>query len=199
MRSAFALIIFISVSLFLSGDLYAQRFSISTNLVEWANLGTTNAEASVAIAQHFSVHTGFRYNNWTFHKGNPENRFTDPDGDAEQQFENRKQAYAIDVRYWPWYVYSGWWGYLRTQYMEYNRGGLIRHSAEEGDAFGAGIGIGYTKMLHRNWNIEFGVGMWSGYKKYTEYRCTNCGSIVDQGQKFFILPDDVFISLTYIF
>ncbi len=177
----------------------AQRYSVSTNVVEWANLGTINAEAGIAVAQHFSVHAGARYNNWTFLKGNPDDRFTDPEGDLERQFENRKQAYALGMRYWPWYIYSGWWGYVRGQYMEYNRGGLIRHSAEEGDALGVGLGIGYTHMLHRNWNIEFGLGAWGGVTRYTTYRCTNCGSIVDQGQKAFILPDDVFVSFIYVF
>ena len=177
----------------------AQRYSVSTNFVEWANLGTANLEAGVAVAQHFSLHAGMRYNNWTFRKGDPEDRFTDWAGDDERQFENRKQAYNLGIRWWPWYIYSGWWGYARGQYMEYNRGGLFHHTAEEGDAFGVGIGAGYTHILSRNWNIEFGAGLWGGQTAYRTYRCTNCGSVVDQGRKFFILPDDVFISLIFVF
>lgn len=177
----------------------AQRFSVATNLVEWANLGTINAEAGVAVSQHISIHAAVRYNNWTFLKGNPEDRFEDPLGDTERQFENRKQAYAVGLRYWPWHIYSGWWAYARGQYMEYNRGGLIRHKAEEGDAWGVGLGAGYTYMLHKNLNIEFGVGVWGGKKKYVEYRCTNCGQVLEKGQKMFILPDDAFVSLIYIF
>ena len=178
---------------------HAQRFSFGTNVVEWANLGTINGEAGVAVAQHFSLHAGVRYNNWTFRKGVPEDRFEDPMGDNEKQFENRKQAYALGIRYWPWYIYSGWWGYVRGQYMEYNRGGLIRHSAEEGDAYGIGAGVGYTRMLHKNLNIEFGAGLWGGQTNYTAYRCTNCGSVTSEGKKFFLLPDDVFVSLIFIF
>lgn len=177
----------------------AQRYSVSTNLVEWADLGTVNAEAGVAVAQHISLHAAVRYNNWTFRKGDPADRFTDPYGDTERQFENRKQAYALGFRWWPWYIYSGWWGYVRGQYMEYNRGGILKHTAEEGDAYGVGVGIGYTRMLHKNWNIEFGAGVWGGRKTYTEYRCTNCGSVTDAGTKGFVMPDDVFISLIYIF
>ena len=189
-----------SAALVLScGVARAQRYSVSTNFVEWANLGTVNGEAGFAVAQHFSVHAGARYNNWTFRRGDPEDRFEDPEGDSERQFQNRKQAYSLGIRWWPWYVYSGWWGYARGQYMEYNRGGLIRHVAEEGDAYGVGIGVGYTRMLHKNWNIEFGAGLWGGQTRYTEYRCTNCGSVNASGKKFFILPDDVFVSLIFIF
>lgn len=194
-----AALLVVVVSSVLADAARAQRYSVATNFVEWANLGTVNAEAGVAVAQHFSLHAGVRYNGWTFRKGNPDDRFDDPFGDMEKQFENRKQAYTFGIRYWPWYIYSGWWGYVRGQYMEYNRGGLIRHKAEEGDAYGVGVGIGYTRMLHKNWNIEFGLGAWGGRKTFTEYRCTNCGSIVDQGQKLFVLPDDVFVSIIYIF
>lgn len=177
----------------------AQQWSVSTNLVEWGNLGTINGEVGVGVSQHFSLFVNARYNNWTFRKGVPEDRYEDPYGETEVQFENRKMAFAAGVRFWPWYTYSGWWLYLRGQYMEYNRGGLIRHIAEEGDAYGGGVGFGYTYMLHKNWNIEFGAGVWAGYKDYKIYRCTNCGGVLEDSKKFFFLPDDVFISLIYVF
>lgn len=188
-----------SFILFFTGSARAQRFSVSTNAVEWLNLGTANVEASVAVSQHFSVHAGARINNWTYRKGDPMARLDDPTGEEEKQFENRKQAYNVGLRYWPWHIYSGWWGYVRAQYMEYNRGGLIRQTAEEGDAVGLGIGAGYTYMLTKNWNIEFGAGTWTGESWYTTYRCTNCGQKMEEGKKFFILPDDVFVSFIYVF
>ena len=199
MKKSIRIIFLLCVLSFTGATLRAQRYSISTNLVEWANLGTVNADAGVAVAQHFSLHAGFRYNPWTFRKGNPEDRFEDPLGETERQFENRKQSYSMTVRYWPWYIYSGWWFYGKGQYMEYNRGGLFHREAEEGDAVGAGIGFGYTHMIHRSWNIEFGAGLWGGQTRYTTYRCTNCGGVVEQGNKMFILPDDVFVSFIFIF
>ena len=191
---------FLSVALALCCvGLSAQRVSVGTNTVEWANLGTINAEVGVGVSQHLSIHAGARYNNWLFRKGNPDDRIVDPSGDTERQFQNKKQAYNLTLRWWPWHIYSGWWGYVRGQYMEYNRGGLFRHTADEGDAFGGGIGVGYTYMLSEHWNIEFGGGIWAGYTKYTDYRCTNCGQVTGKGEKGFILPDDVFVSFVYIF
>ena len=131
----------------------AQRVSVSTNCVEWLNLGPLNLE----------------------------------------------QAYAAGVRYWPWYVYSGWWFYFHGQWMEYNRGGLFQHSAEEGTAVGGGLGIGYTYMLNKHWNIEFGASVWGGKKDYTKYRCTNCGAITDKGKKAFVALDDVYVSFSFVF
>lgn len=176
-----------------------HNFSVSTNAFQWLNLATLNAEAGLAVSRHFTLHAGVRYNPWTFIPGKPDDRLTDTTGETERQFENRKQAYNLGVRFWPWYAYSGWWISARAQYMEYNFGGIFRHWAEEGDAFGAGLGVGYTYLLHKHWNIEFGAGLWAGYKDYVRYRCTNCGSVTGEGGKGFLSPDEVFISLVYVF
>ena len=193
----------LTLTLFLvsPGMLHAQRVSFSSNVLEWADFGTANFGAGLAVGQHFSLQADVRYNNWTFRKGNPEDRFNDPVGEDEKQFENRKQAYALGIRYWPWYVFSGWWFQLRGQYMEYNYGGIFRHDAQEGDAYGAGLAAGYTFLLAKNLNAEFGLGGWAGARTYRTYRCTNCGSVtetVDRPQ-FFLLPDDVWLSLVFIF
>lgn len=177
----------------------AQQVSISTNLIEWLNLGTINGEFGVSVSRHFSIHASARYNPWTFRKGDVQARYEDPVGDSEKQFQNRKQAYGLSVRWWPWYIYSGWWWSVKGQYMEYNRGGIFIHTAEEGDSIGGGVAVGYTHMLHKHWNIEFGAGVWAGSSKYTKYRCTNCGTKMEEGTKFFVLPDDVFVSIIYVF
>ncbi len=103
------------------------------------------------------------------------------------------------IRWWPWHIYSGWWLGARGQWMEYNRGGIFSRSTEEGEAVGAGLSAGYTRMLHRNWNIEFGLGVWGGTTRYTTYACPSCGTVTDGGKKAFILPDDLMVSLIYIF
>ncbi|MBO6247693.1 MAG: DUF3575 domain-containing protein, partial [Bacteroidales bacterium] len=109
--------LYVAMALSSGGAASAQSWSLGTNVAGWANLGTVNAEAGVALARRASLHAGVRYNPWTFRKGNPGDRFTDPAGDSERQFENRKRAFSLSVRYWPWYVYSGWWVYGRAQYM----------------------------------------------------------------------------------
>lgn len=194
-------VIFLVLSVLVAGELAAsaQRVSFGTNAVEWANLVTVNAEAGVAVGQHFSIHAGFRYNPWTWLPSDPMDRFEDPIGDSEQQFQNKKQSYELSLRWWPWYIYSDWWFALKAQYSEYDYGGFITHPREAGDAFGAGVMAGYTYMLTEHWNLEFGVGVWAGYKKYGTYRCTNCGQPTGSGETFFVMPDDVKVSLVYIF
>ena len=189
----------LTVSLLFCLKASAQQFSVSTNVVDWVAVGTVNAEGGVALQRHFSAFAGFRINPWVFRSGNPEDRFEDPLGDEERQFQDKKQAYYAGVRYWPWYIFSGWWVGMRGQYMEYDRGGFIVHEREAGDAWGIGLSGGYSYMLNENFNIDFGMGFWGGQTNYGTYRCTNCGQPVENGKKWFVLPDYIAVSLMYIF
>lgn len=164
----------------------AQQFSVSTNAVDYANFGTFNAEASAAVARHFSVNAGVRYNPWSFRHG-------------EDQMQNKAITASAGFRWWPWNIYSGWWMGARAQWEQYNRGGIVSLETEEGDAYGAALSAGYSLMLHRNVNLDFGFGLWGGYKTYTVYRCPTCGKIVDEGSKFFVMPSDLLISLMFTF
>ena len=76
---------------------------------------------------------------------------------------------------------------------------MISRRTEVGDWVGAGVTAGYTYMLHRNLNIEFGIGLWAGMKWYTEYACPACGMTLSSGRKGFILPNDLLISISYVF
>jgi len=192
----------------LPGRASAQQYSVSTNIVGWADLGTANLEAGAALSRHFTLHAGFRYNPWTIRpvpRAAIDALVDGPVPAAQEEFErqdqlqNRKQAYHAGIRWWPWYVYSGWWVGARGQWMEYNRGGIVSPATEEGEALGAGLSVGYTRMIHRNWNIEFGLGLWGGTTRYTTYACPTCGTVRDSGTKTFILPDDVMLSVIFIF
>ena len=53
--------ILLAAALLLCGaETHAQRFNISTNLLEYANLGTLNLDASVGVAKNWSVGDGVR-------------------------------------------------------------------------------------------------------------------------------------------
>lgn len=166
----------------------AQQWSVGTNLLGYANMGTLNLEASASVARHITVVTTAEVNPWTFHPG-----------DQDRQKQNRSQSYAAGIRWWPWYVYSGWWMSAKLRYQEYNRGGWTSRATEEGDAFGASLGAGYTLMLRDNLNIEMGAGLWGGRKVYTAYACPSCGRITDHGSRWFIMPNDIMLSLVFIF
>ena len=166
----------------------AQKFSISTDLLGYAKLGTMNLDASYAVTRRSSITVGARYNPFTFRKGDP-----------EKQFQSRQQSYSVGMRIWPWHTWSGWWFAGKLRYQEYSEGGIISRKTEDGDRFGGGIYSGYTHMLSPHFNLEFGVGLWGGLASFRQYSCPVCGLTMSSGNKFFLRPDDVMISLVYVF
>ena len=179
-------ILSVIISAILGVSAHAQNVSVSTNAVDYANFGTLNLDASAAVARRWSVNAGVRYNPWTF-------------GEGAETVQNRTRTLSAGFRWWPWNVYSGWWLGTRAQWEEYNRGGIRSQETEEGDAWGAALSGGYSLMLHQNINLDFGLGFWGGYKRYTVYRCPTCGKVEDEGAKAFVMPSDLLVSLMFTF
>ena len=178
----------ITLTVALSASAKAQRFTIGTNAFDWASLGTANIEAGIAVSQNVSLHVGAEINPWTFgEKGN-----------GDKQFQARQISYWAGGRWWPWHVYSGWWVAGEGRYSIYNIGGIFEKNTEEGRAYGGGVYGGYSIMLNAWLNLDFGVGVWGGYKTYTRYACPSCGVIVDEGSKGFAVPD-ARVALMFIF
>ena len=190
----------------------AQQWAVAVNAADMVSLGTISAEGSVSVGQHATINAVAKVNPWTFNKNRPE------------QFQNRQQTYSIGARWWPWNVYSGWWMAGRAQYQQYNRGGLrvlevmngmpdqVRHDemlnqvqhvkpgmTEEGDAYGISIGAGYSLMLGKHVNIDFGLEVWGGRTIYTVYACPTCGKVTESGKKWFFLPNDLVLSFQWVF
>lgn len=178
------------LSLSIASSAFAQQFSVSSNLIDYASLGTLNIQGSAACGRRITAELAADYNPWTFHKGDP-----------QKQMQNRQQTYAVGMRYWPWHVYSGWWLSCMAQYQEYNRGGILSRQTEEGDAFGISVGGGYSLMIHERINLDFGLAFWSGRKTYITYECPSCGKMIEdkRGSKWFIMPNEVRVAIQYIF
>ncbi len=184
----FAIILAVAAFILPSLKSEAQTVSLSTNLLDYACLGTLNADVSYSLSRRWSVTAGARYNPFTFRKGDP-----------DKQFQLRQQSYSLGARLWPWHTWSGWWFAGKLRYQEYNSGGIRSLETREGDRFGAGLYAGYTYMLTSHLNIEFGLGLWSGLDVYRCYSCPVCGVTLESGKTHFILPDDIMISLAYVF
>ena len=165
----------------------AQRFSLSTNLLDYACLGTMNVEGAYSVARHWSITADLEYNPFTFRKG------------QEGQFQLRQQSYALGTRLWPWHIWSGWWMAAKIRYQEYNSGGIVSRQTDEGYRVGMVLYAGYTHMLSSHFNVEFGLGGWTGMDWYSRYYCQQCGLTQRSGRRWFLLPDDIMISLVYVF
>lgn len=181
-------ILLILLALGLSYTAGAQKFSLSTNLVDWASLGTINLEGGMSLSRHFSLTAGGHYNPWEFQTRN-----------GYDMYSKQTAAY-VGARYWLWYVYSGWWAGAKVQYASYSSTGIWRPALEDRQSIGAGLSFGYTLMMHKNLNIEFGAGFWAGrHFRYTLYECPKCMRVRASGGRGFILPDDISVSVMYVF
>jgi len=164
----------------------AQNFALSTNVLDYVNLGTLNMEASYGIARQWTVSAGLKYNPFSYGKGSGE-------------FADRQRSLDAGARFWPWHIYSGWWMGGKIKWQEYNKGGFNNTQATEGDRLGGSLSAGYTFMLNPHLNLDVGMGLWGGYDKYIAYECMHCGKVVDSGEKFFVLPNDILLTISYIF
>ncbi|MBQ3766584.1 MAG: DUF3575 domain-containing protein [Bacteroidales bacterium] len=164
----------------------AQRFSVGTNLADYADFGTLNVEGDMAVGRRITLVAGAKYNPYLFNAD-------------EEPLSARQRLVAAGVRFWPWHVFSGWWLGGKIQYQEYNRGGIRSAETDEGDRYGAGLSAGFSYMLHPHFNVSVGAGLWAGYQRYKTYSCPVCGMTEEVGEKTFLLPNDILLSLSYVF
>lgn len=175
-------VLILAAGLLMAALSWAQDFALSTNVLDYANLGTLNVEASYGLGTHWSVAAGVKYNPYT----------------------SRQQSYALKARWWPWHTYSGWWLSGNVRYQEYNTGGyslLVRLEGEttEGDRYGGGLSGGYSYMISKHLNLDMGVGFWAGYDRFKTYACPRCGRVVGSGSRYFLSPSDVILGISYLF
>lgn len=170
-------------------SLSAQKVAVSTNALGYADLLTINARVNVAVGRHISLDLGVKYNPFSWHTG----------GEQSQQFQDRKRVAALGCRYWPFYVYSGWFISAKAQWQEYNMGGIFSSTTYEGDAYGGGIGFGYDFIITDWFNIELGLGVWGGVTDYSKYALPREGKVLERGRTWFIAPNDLEVSFVFIF
>lgn len=175
-----------TVIMLCSTTMHAQKWSIATNLLDYLNFLTINAEAGVTLERHWSLTAEARYNPFNFKA-------------CREPVHNKKLTLSAGTRYWPFFVYSGFYYGGKIQWMQFNTGGLFSPRTREGNAVGIGFNFGYSLMLTEHLNIEFGIGLWFGGMNYTEYSSPVCGRKIESGRKAFIAPDDFQINLLYYF
>lgn len=166
--------------------LNAQELSVSTNLADYLAAGTMNIEFAYGLARHWSVTAGAKYNPFSY-------------GEGEEKLQVKQRLLSAGTRWWPWHIYSGWWIGAKLQYQEFNEGGYKGPLTTQGDRYGGGISAGYSRMLGKHFNIDFGIGLWAGYSIYSVYQCQSCGRRLSSGSKAFILPNDIILGVNYIF
>lgn len=171
-------------ALLLSGNAAAQNMYVATNLLDYLNLGTINAEFGLNPLPKWSFYAKGRYNPFTFN--------------INGQRHNRVAGVALGARYWFWYTNSGWFLNSHIGGSLYNTAGILNEYAYEGAAGSLTFGGGYSLMLNGRWNLDFGLGIQGGGASYTRYSCPKCGKVEGKGKKIFVVPSNLMVQLTKI-
>jgi len=194
MGSKRILVVFLLIAAF-GFSAKAQRWSISTNAVDYANFLTLNFEASYSVQQHVTVNAGIRYNPWEF-----ETQWSSQGVSEKAPIYNKQITAFAGARYWPWYTYSGWWIGGKLQFSRFATTGVWSYSLKEGEGMGLGFSAGYTWMITSHFNIEAGIGAWGGYLwDYNWWSNAHKSYCYDSNARGFFDLDDIFVSFIYVF
>ena len=113
---------------------------------------------------------------------------------------NNQTTFYTGVRYWPWYVWSGWWVSAKVRYTQFKETGVLRPKLFQGTSVGAGLAAGYTWMISKHFNIEIGGGAWAGrHLQFEQYRTPASMQLQDSGPRNFVFFDEMSLSLMYVF
>ncbi|MBO7510461.1 MAG: DUF3575 domain-containing protein, partial [Bacteroidales bacterium] len=165
-----------------------RSFALSTNLLSWLNLGTINLEMQYEIARHWTLEGKIKYNPWTLNKS------------VIGQFQENQRGFAMGARWWPWYSFAGWWIGADAQFKNYRTGGLPWFKTpEEGNAVGASLGFGYSVLITKWFNLDFGISGWAGHKFFTNYEDSRFLTPTGKGNKWFVAPNELSVSAVFIF
>jgi len=132
----------------------AQVISLRTSATMWLT-ATPNIEVSLPVSRHWTAHLPVLYNPWVWGDGSRLQQLTTMPG----------------VRWWRQQAHVHYFLSAYGIASRYHVGGWFDHKYRyDGEAYGAGLGAGYSYVLGRHWNIEAEVGI--GYV-YTDY--DKCG------------------------
>ena len=162
----------------------AQNMYVSTNLLDYLNLGTINCEFGLNPLPKWSFYARGRYNPFTFN--------------IDGIKQNRVAGLSAGARYWFWYTNSGWFLNSHLGGSFYNTGGVYDQYAYEGIAGSITFGGGYSLMLSDRWNLDFGMGVQGGYTSFTKYACPKCGKVIGDERKIFVAPSNLLVQLTMV-
>lgn len=186
------------IAFLFSGNLYAQKAAVKTNLLYDAT-STLNLGFELGLSPKWTLDISGNLNPWTFD-------------------DNRKMKHWLvqpEFRYWFCEKFNGHFLGLHAHGAQYNWGGMLPWGFSNGKMFGmenrqmsnnryegwlvgAGISYGYQWILGNHWNLEASVGVGYAYLSYGKYRCQKCGDKIADEHRNYFGPTKAAISLIYI-
>lgn len=172
----------------------AQQVALKTNLLYGATT-TPNIGMEIGIDKKHTIQAFYGLNPWKF-------------GHGEDQKFVKHWVVNPEFRYWFCHRFNGSFVGIHAFGGQYNAYGVkppfgwwdeLEKYRHEGWFVGGGVAYGYQWVLSRHWNFEASVGVGAAYIYYDKYNCEVCGPKIDDGDKIYIGPTKLALSLLYMF
>ena len=160
-------IILLSIALFFSVTLSAQKIALKNNLLYDATT-TPNLALEFGLGKKTTLEVGGGWNPWEFN-------------------DNKKLKHWLvqpELRFWTCERFNGFFFGVHGHGGEFNVGGIelpfnlfesLQDYRYEGHLYGGGVSVGYQFILGKRWNFEMSVGGGYAYLDYDKYECQDCG------------------------
>lgn len=163
--------------------------SVGTNLF-LAGLSTGNLKLDFAINDHFSAGVNFGLKAWP--------RWWAWDWDKTNDTRWKHILVEPQIRWWPAYVFDGWYVGVNALWSHFNVGGpefpfawnypALKEVRLQGDFNAYGMFMGYSWWLARRLRLELEAGILVGRYGATRYKCIHCGEQLGQESGPVVIP-----------
>lgn len=168
----------------------AQKIAVKSNLLYDAT-ATINLGMEVALSPKWTLDIPVNYNTWSMSEG------------------ARLRHFGIqpEARYWFCEAFRRTFVGVHAHYAKFNAGRLhnwsfmsdnMQTNRYQGNLFGAGLSIGHSWILSRDWSLEASLGLGYAHIMYDKFPCDECQPKLKDGHKNYFGPTKAALSLIYI-
>lgn len=173
--------LFLTGMLLMSNQSKAQFYSVKTNVLEVAAMGTLNADVSMMIHPRWTVNVDIACNPWTY-------------GD------NLKMKHWLvepGARYWFWQTYTGSFLSMYGIGTRFNVG--MTDKRYDGYGLGVGATYGYAWAIAKRWNVEAEAGAGLMWSNFSINECRRCGETLTPNKNYLKAVPKLGVSMVYLF
>ncbi len=172
----------------------AQQVALKTNLLYDATL-TPNIGMEVGVGEKHSVQLFYSLHPWIF-------------GHGEDQKYLKHWVLNPEWRHWFCHRFNGSFVGIHALGGQFDAANIktpfgwwkeLEDHRVEGWFVGGGISYGYQWVMSKHWNFEAAIGVGAAYIKYDKFGCGTCGKKLDDGDKIYVGPTKLALSLMYLF
>jgi len=169
---------------------YSPTWVVKTNLLYDA-MTTINIGMDFRVSKRHTLGLTLNYNPWTFS-------------------DNKKFKilhFQPEFRYWICEPFNKHFLGVHADYARFNIGNIkmplgfypeLEDHRFQGNLFGGGITYGYQWYLASRLSLEATIGLGYYYTDFKKYDCGKCGKYIETGNKHYIGPTKIGISLVYM-